>query len=229
MNDDRWTRILSGELSLQESSHLLETTLDDLATRLSQVPEISETAIRVTEHALKEPLTEQSWSGFIDAFSNILGSGAANLLGWISYADVEERTDQVAAMADPGVSFLVRELTALFGADLRRSMNLAFEWPNDWSSGTFYVFSELRTGAQKVRVELTKHNGEELVLETSADSLLLLVTNCAEALSTLGEDARFSPATVDRFRATLPAVQTLLDSRMTPDAKLQDSSDKAID
>jgi hypothetical protein len=225
MTEEAWQRMLLGEPSEEEGSALITATMAELNELLEHIPTARNTSIRILDARLKDPLLASSWEGLMESLGAFLGSGPAYLLSWIAYGDWEERMSKVSAAAAPEAVRFIRELTGIYGSDIRRAMIVRDQLPGDWVGLRLIVLeNQLLEGDYRVSVELDKVMGETVALEGPPDSILNLVRHLLVGLNAVRNSAAFSQDRIDAFREQVGSLEKLL-STDRPSETAEDAED----
>jgi hypothetical protein len=203
--------MLTGQLSDDEGSELISTTVAELDELIKQTPGARETAIRILDVRLANPLKATAWDDLLESLGAFLGRGPTSLLGWVSFGDWEERSSKVSAPASPEALRFIRELVGIFGNDIRQAMTAREQLPDDWIGLRLRVMeNRLLGGDYRISVEIDKVRGESISMEAPPDSILNLVRHLIRALTAVGNSAVFSQDLIDGFREQVGELEKLL-------------------
>ncbi|HVR77325.1 MAG TPA: hypothetical protein VMS99_02925 [Acidimicrobiia bacterium] len=198
---ESWDRLLAGELSDVEVEILVGDTIQELEAFLLSHPDLRTDVVYVLDEWHKDPLDDLSWDRLKDRLGSYLGLNSAHLLSWLSWlrvADREVELEKMSSDGSPAVMGFMRFIVAVYGGRIRKAMVAERDLADDWQSIALNVFHDQIGQFYRLRLSLTKTNGEVVLLEGLPDSIMTLTHQLVLMLKAVDRSA-FAPEPTAEF------------------------------
>lgn len=196
-----------------------------LDERLSADQQAGNEVTDMLDRRLRPPFEPSTWLSIETSLVRLLDDEASGLfLSWLLTDPTEERIAMLDAKSEPAAAKLVQRLRARFGHDIDAAaahMNLGSE---DWLRVDRLVYLNQETGLPGARTTIRKVNGETLVVEGNANSLLGLTRVLLEAVRAFDSATVFGEQERDAFLAMLEEVRAMLSHEISPSYGAPDDS-----
>ena len=166
-----------------DTSELIKNSLSELATVLSENPEIDHRVREVFDYHLKKGVDSTTWAKVWNALEMSLPDGATDSImnscrfNSNEFFDfIKEETEEVAV--DKALPFL-QHLTALYGNEMEEAYDLSGELPEDWRSSAITLYRIEEGKVWLIDVNLIKYDGENVFLKMPIRSAFMLLQRLA--------------------------------------------------
>jgi hypothetical protein len=207
---DIWASLMSDQVAFESHRHLFEDALSDIRAFVANEPRATEVVGRVLEQRVRSVPLDRALGEVTEGLVSLLGTDAAFLLHWLNYAGASDRLNELASIATPDVTTILRQIVAEHGAVLDRVQGAAFAHAQDWSyiekSGTVDMLS----GRQSFSVALTRWDGEVLRLQMSPDSLMNLTSHLLDLINGAQSLNAFTAQALESFTDRLAVTADLV-------------------
>jgi hypothetical protein len=211
-----WFAILAGGLPQEDVDKDLARAVKGLAAFAETHPDAEERVLEILARRVDGPLTADTWDVVVESLSSYADEDVANLIAFVGRSHGGE-LELVKPHANAAAVSLLARAAALYGRELRDAYACWRELPHNWRVVNRDTYLDLITGRPVVKLRIEKYNGEEVLLEGSSNSVLLLVAKILWALRALDSAESFSPAVVEEFLGEVGAVLTLLGVTAAPE------------
>jgi hypothetical protein len=195
-----WSSILAGVTSIHDADELIARSSQQAEAALEADPELEDELMELTEKRLSGPLDPDTYQGFWELLKGMLGEEGAYLVHFYFMArEQPEARTAVEAAASQRVLGFMRRLTVRFAPELDAAFQIWQELPNAWKTLNREVYYDVIRGRHYVRLLLQKLNGEETVIEGTADSILGLTRSFLVTLRWMQSADAFSQGAIDLF------------------------------
>lgn len=202
---DLWLSLIDNQATPEQKDRLLSSAVNQLAAFVAAQPEATTLVLEVLGRRLDEGISDRSWESLDASLRACLGSGPSFLLTWLILGEAADQTrlDDVGEHASPETMALIRTSLGAYGDEMREAFVRWQQLPNDWR--TFYrdVYTNLLTNLPLIRIRILKYNGEELLVEGSATSILGLATNIVLTLQSVATAGAFVDEGWDEFEESV--------------------------
>jgi hypothetical protein len=210
MNTDvlTWDDVLTGQVDLETAAPLFAASAREIEGFLEADSETEEEALDVLRRRLSGPLDAQTYDAILEALRALMGEDGTNLVHW--YVANPENRAVLQGQAPVRVDWFLRRIAAEHGLELRAAFSLWRDLAHDWRSISRDVYYDVVRQQHYIRHRITKVNGEELLLEGNADSVLDLARNLLLTLTHwVGTPDVFSPNLIEAFLTEVQAFTTM--------------------
>lgn len=196
---EEWINLLTGQMSPEAARPLLSQAAKDLHALLELQPQLGEYVLEIIGKRLGDHIDGQTWQSLDNSLANYLGRELAYLLIWLVQTDQGGRLNELEQYASPQAMAFLRTILGLYGVELRRALTLWAELPNNWDSISRAVYYDQLAHTYHMEVRILKYNGEEVLIEGPADSILTLTSYLILTVRLAGASDAFSEANIDLF------------------------------
>ncbi len=129
-------------------------------------------------------LSENTWNDLWSHLQDYLGQESLDVVGYavVQVEDQPNRLREMAAVVSPRAMDFLRSVVSLYGRELYYASLAAGKLPNDWRLVNREVLLDNVTKGYTIRTRITKYTGEEVLMETTPDSMLDLVSALIQTL-----------------------------------------------
>jgi len=145
----------------------------------------------------------------LDALRALLGQDGANVVHWYTVGNGAE-TGILEQVASPRVAFFVRRIAAAHLPEFKSAFALWKEVPEDWRTIHRDVYFDYINQRVVVRHRIIKINGEEMIVEGNANSLLDLTRSLLTSVGLIATRDAFGEREIDAFLIEADKVIELL-------------------
>lgn len=195
-----WSSILAGATSVHEADELIKLSSKQAEKALESRPGVEDELIEVVEKRLSGPLDPDTYQGFWELLKGTLGEEGAYLVHF--YFMTREQPDArvaVEAATSARVLAFMRRLTVRFAPELDAAFQIWQELPHAWKTMNREVYYDVIRRRHYIKLLLQKLNGEETLIEGTADSILGLTRSLLVTLRWMQSADAFSQSAIDLF------------------------------
>jgi hypothetical protein len=190
-----WKAIMTGEET--DPGPAIAQTGETLDRLLQTRPQAERELLEVVGKRLEAPIGEKSMEALRSALTNYAGEDVSFLVLWVAQSDQASRLAQVEASAPGRVTALMRAIMGLYGAELTAAYTRWNELPDDWSRIDREIRNDLISERVLVKVRISKHTGEQVVIDGPASSILELTANMVRTCNLVGRADSFAPRAIE--------------------------------
>jgi hypothetical protein len=203
-----WDDVLSGQVDLEAAMPLFASSAREIEGFLEADSETEEEALDVLRRRLSGPLDAQTYDAILEALRALMGEDGTNLVHW--YVANPDHRSLLQGQAPVRVDWFLRRIAAEHGLELRAAFSLWRDLAHDWRSISRDVYYDVVRQQHYIRHRISKVNGEELLLEGNADSVLDLARNLLLTLTHwVGTTEAFSPNLIESFLTEVQVFTTM--------------------
>ncbi|MBZ4659289.1 MAG: hypothetical protein JG766_1212 [Desulfacinum sp.] len=195
----QWLKLLTDDLTDEETRDLLSRASTDLQKFLEAHPEAEFRILEILDRRLSGSLNNESWDEFSQLMGTYLGRDLTHFLSWLALGEQDKRLAMVEQVASEEVLSFLRLLLAYHGPELEEAFVLWKQHPNDWRTFVRHVHYDQIAQQYHVKVEIEKYGGEKVVLEGPPDSLLGLAHALLVTVRMVGSPEHFNPKATKVF------------------------------
>jgi hypothetical protein len=182
-----------GEEEEETEELLIKKDISELATILSENPEVEQQVREIIDYHLKEGIDRTTYGKIGSGLEILLGEGATrSIVNSCRFNDNEifERLkgEIEGADVDKTLPFL-QYLTALYGSEMEEAYLLFNEIPDDWMNSAITVYREEEEDVWFIDINLKKYSGEKIFLRMSPASAFTLVQRLVGEIGKLPREA----------------------------------------
>ncbi len=146
-------------------------------------------------------LSENTWNDVWFHLQDYLGQESFEIINYavVQVDDQPNRLREMAVALPPRTMDLIRNVISSYGRELYYASLAAGKLPNDWRLVSREVLLDNVTRGYTIRTRVTKYSGEEVLLETTPDSLLDLVSALIQTLLYVPVPDVFPQTSIDLF------------------------------
>lgn len=195
-----WSALLAGTISVAEAQPLIARSAADLDRQLESDERLEGVMLELLERRLVKPYDPETYQRAWDIWRGLFGEQAAYYVHWTFMVRDQEAHRQVAEdSAPPRARALVRRMLVTFGPELDAAFQIWQELPEAWKALNREVYYDVIRGRPYIKLLLEKLNGEQIVVEGTADSILGLTRSLIVTLRWVGNADAFSQGGIDLF------------------------------
>lgn len=174
---------------------------------------------------LSGPIDPETYDVLRDALRALLGEEGANVVHWYIVADGAS-TGILEEVAPPRVAFFVRRIAAAHLPEFQGAYALWKELPDDWRTINRDVYFDYINGRHLVRHRIQKANGDEIIIEGNANSVLDLARSLLISTRLVGSRDAFGEPAIEAFLEEADAVLAMLrpEEQESPDGDVDISN-----
>jgi len=154
----------------------------------------------IGEHLQRERMDTETAQRLFSSLSRYAGEDNANFLLSLLMRGVDnpEFFARIGEVLGGEAWATVRTLSALYGDAVQEAYLVGGENPNAWRTVNRQVFYDVISGQWRMPLEIIKYNGERVLYEETATSLLILADAIVDTLNHMPADV--APGMIDRSR-----------------------------
>lgn len=195
-----WSSILAGSTSVHDADPLIERSSRQVEEALDARPGLDDELMEVVEKRLSGPLDPDTYQSFWDLLKGTLGEEGAYLVHFYFMAREQPETRAaVEAATSQRVLAFMRRLTVRFAPELDAAFQIWQELPHAWKTMNREVYYDVIRRRHYIKLLLQKLNGEETLIEGTADSILGLTRSLLVTLRWMQSADAFSQSAIDLF------------------------------
>jgi hypothetical protein len=201
--------------SQQSLDEWLEMSSAKLEDFLADHPDAEEQVLDIIERRLAPELDVATIDAVVASLTEYLGADSMNLVLEVA-TSTELQADKLDQLGKPKAAQLLRRVSASYGSELQRANQIKSLLPHNWLVANREVTRDVTTGSYNVRLRIEKLNGEEVLIEGPAESILQLTEFLVLTLQIVGTPDAYDPASLERFLANVDDLVALLKSPASP-------------
>jgi hypothetical protein len=180
------------QASNQSSAAALDSFLKIHPDAEQQVREI------VSKHL--SHVSTSTWGSLITSLDNYWGRDSTNILIDIArQSDQTTRLEETGKFASPEVMSFLRRMISLYGPELATAAVASNQVSNAWKTVFRDVYYDYVNRRPHIRLRIAKYDGEEPMIEGTADSILELAIILMQTIRFLPSPDFIGPTMADRF------------------------------
>jgi hypothetical protein len=207
---DPWWSLLTGQLSEEEARHLLSRGVEELHALLEARPRAMEDVLDILDRRLGGEIDAQTWKVLDDSLAHYLGRDLAHLVAWAVQPDQTARLEELQRYASPEVMAFFRTILGRYGPEWESALLCWNELSHDWRTLHREVYYDQLNRQPYIRLRIEKYNGETVLIEGNADSILGLTSGLILTLRLVGIPEAFSESRIKQFREEVEEFKDLL-------------------
>jgi hypothetical protein len=207
MND--WDPIWSQTATDEYLRNALEAAAGQIKSFLDSDDQTEEETLALLGRRLSGPIDTATYDVVLDALRALLGQDGANAVHWYTVGNGAE-TGIFEQVAPPEVAFFLRRIAAAHLPEFRSAFALWKEVPEDWRTIHRDVYFDYINQRVIVRHRIVKINGEEIIVEGNANSVLDLTRSLLTSIGIIGSRDAFGEREIEAFLAEVDKATTLL-------------------
>ena len=171
--------------------------------------ETEEETLELIGRRVGGPIDNTTYDLVLDALRALIGQDGANAVHWYVIANGAS-TGILEEVAPPRVAFFLRRIAAAHLPELRAAFSLWKEVPDDWKTIHRDVYYDFINQRFIVRHRIVKLNGEEMVVEGHANSVLDFTRSLLTSVGMIGSRDAFGEREVELFLNEADSVLAML-------------------
>jgi hypothetical protein len=204
-----WDPIWSGEADDDYLRNVLKSSSAQIDSFLVSDDQTEEETLALLGRRLDGPIDTATYDVVLDALRALLGADGANVVHWYTVGNGAS-TGILEQVASPRVAFFVRRIAAAHAPEFRAAFQLWKEVPEDWRTIHRDVYFDYINQRYLVRHRIIKINGEEIVVEGNANSVLDLTRSLMTSIGIIGTRDAFTEPAIDAFLKEADGVLEIL-------------------
>jgi hypothetical protein len=195
-----WSSLLAGAITVPQAQPLIESSAADLDQQLERDGGLEDVMLDLLERRLVKPYDPETYQRAWDIWRGLFGEQAAYYVHWSFMVRDQPEYRQIAeSAAPPRARALVRRMLVTFGPELDAAFQIWQELPDAWKALNREVYFDVIRGRPYIKLTLEKLNGEQIMLEGTADSILGLARSMLVTLRWVGNADSFNQGGIDLF------------------------------
>ena len=204
-----WDPIWSQQASEEYLRAVLQSAAAQIESFLVSDDQTEEETLALLGRRLSGPIDTTTYDLVLDALRALLGADGANVVHWYTVGNGAD-TGLLEQVASPRVAFFVRRIAAAHLPEFRSAFALWKEVPEDWRTIHRDVFLDYINQRYLVRHRIVKINGEEMVVEGNANSVLDLTRSLLTSISIIAAREAFGEREIEAFLTEADKVMAIL-------------------
>ena len=204
-----WDPIWSGEADEDYLRNVLKASSAQIDSFLVSDDQTEEETLALLGRRLAGPIDTATYDVVLDSMRALLGADGANVVHWYTVGNGAS-TGILEQVASPRVSFFVRRINAAHQPELKAAFALWKEVPEDWRTIHRDVYFDYINQRYLVRHRIIKINGEEIVVEGNANSVLDLTRSLLTSISIIAARDAFTEPAIEAFLKEADGVMAIL-------------------
>jgi hypothetical protein len=201
-----WEPIWTQEADDEYVRRVLKSSAAQIESFLVSDDQTEEETLALLDRRLSGPIDTTTYDLVLDALRALLGQDGANTIHWYIVGNGAD-SGILERVASPRVAFFVRRIAAAHTPEFRSAFALWKEVPEDWRTIHRDVFFDYINQRFVMRHRIVKINGEELVIEGNANSILDLTRSLLTSIGLIATREAFGEREIAAF---LKEVDTVL-------------------
>ena len=195
---NNWEPIWAQEADDEYVRAVLASSTAQIESFLVSDEETEEETLALLGRRLSGPIDTTTYDLVLDALRALLGQDGANTIHWYIVGNGAD-SGILERVASPRVAFFVRRIAAAHTPEFRSAFALWKEVPEDWRTIHRDVFFDYINQRFVMRHRIVKINGEELVIEGNANSVLDLTRSLLTSIGLVATREAFGEREIDAF------------------------------
>lgn len=204
-----WDPIWTQQADEEYIRTVLKSSAGQIESFLVSDEQTEEETLALLGRRLSAEIDTTTYDVVLDALRALLGQDGANVVHWYTVGNGAE-TGILEEVASPRVAFFVRRIAAAHLPEFRSAFALWKETPEDWRTIHRDVYFDYINQRIVVRHRLIKINGEEMIVEGNANSLLDLTRSLLTSLGLIGSRDAFGDREIEAFLTEADKVMAIL-------------------
>jgi hypothetical protein len=193
-----WDPIWTQEADDEYVRTVLKSSAAEIESFLVSDDQTEEETLALLGRRLSGPIDIATYDVVLDALRALLGQDGANLVHWYTVGN-GAATGLLEEVASPRVAFFVRRIAAAHLPEFRSAFALWKEVPEDWRTIHRDVYLDYINQRYVVRHRIVKINGEEIVVEGNANSVLDLTRSLLTSITIIAAREAFGEREIEAF------------------------------
>jgi hypothetical protein len=206
---NNWEPIWSGEADDDYVRGVLKSSSAQIDSFLVSDDQTEEETLALLGRRLAGPIDTATYDVVLDALRALLGADGANVVHWYTVGN-GAATGILEQVASPRVAFFVRRIAAAHLPEFRAAFALWKEVPEDWRTIHRDVYFDYINQRYLVRHRIIKINGEEIVVEGNANSVLDLTRSLMTSIGIIATRDAFTEPAIEAFLKEADTVMAIL-------------------
>lgn len=206
---NNWDPIWSAEADDDYVREVLKSSSAQIDSFLVSDDQTEEETLALLGRRLAGPIDTATYDVVLDALRALLGADGANVVHWYTVGD-GAATGILEEVASPRVAFFVRRIAAAHLPEFKAAFALWKEVPEDWRTIHRDVYFDYINQRYLVRHRIIKINGEEIVVEGNANSVLDLTRSLLTSISIIATREAFTEPAIQAFLKEADSVMGIL-------------------
>lgn len=195
---NNWEPIWAQEADDEYVRAVLASSAAQIESFLVSDDQTEEETLALLDRRLSGPIDTTTYDLVLDALRALLGQDGANTIHWYIVGNGAD-SGILERVASPRVAFFVRRIAAAHTPEFRSAFALWKEVPEDWRTIHRDVFFDYINQRFVMRHRIVKINGEELVIEGNANSVLDLTRSLLTSIGLVATREAFGQREIDAF------------------------------
>jgi hypothetical protein len=204
-----WDQIWSGQADDELIRTVVARSSAQIESFLISDSETEEETLALLARRLAGPIDTTTYDVVLEALRALLGEEGANLVHWYTVADGAS-TGILEEVAPERVAYFVRRIAAAHRPEFRNAFALWKEVPEDWRSIHREIYLDYLNQRYLVRHKILKVNGDEILIEGNANSVLDLARSLVVSINLIGTRDAFGEREITNFLGEVDRVIALL-------------------
>jgi hypothetical protein len=207
LND--WDPIWTQEADDGYIRRVLTSSAAEIESFLVSDDQTEEETLALLGRRLSGEIDTTTYDVVLDSLRALLGQDGANLVHWYIVGN-GAATGLLEEVATPRVAFFVRRIAAAHTPEFRSAFALWKEVPEDWRTIHRDVFYDYINQRYLARHRIVKINGEEMVVEGNANSVLDLTRSLLTSIGLIATREAFGEREIEAFLREADSVIAIL-------------------
>ena len=195
---NNWDPIWAQQADDEYLRNVIKSSAAQIESFLVSDDQTEEETLALLGRRLSGKIDTTTYDVVLDALRALLGQDGANLVHWYTVGDGAER-GILEELASPRVAFFVRRIAAAHLPEFKSAFALWKEVPEDWRTIHRDVYFDYINQRVVVRHRIIKINGEEMIVEGNANSLLDLTRSLMTSIGLIATRDAFGEREIEAF------------------------------
>jgi hypothetical protein len=195
---NNWEPIWTQEADDEYVRAVLASSTAQIESFLVSDDQTEEETLALLDRRLSGPIDTTTYDLVLDALRALLGQDGANTIHWYIVGNGAD-SGILERVASARVAFFVRRIAAAHTPEFRSAFALWKEVPEDWRTIHRDVFFDYINQRFVMRHRIVKINGEEIVVEGNANSVLDLTRSLLTSIGLVATREAFGEREIDAF------------------------------
>jgi hypothetical protein len=169
-----------------------------IAAFLAGDPDNEGFLFRFLAKRLDGKIDAETWERVRSGLVSLVDENGTTLIGWSTTFDPSP-LPAVEHELPVEVARVIRELTAMYGPELRVAYERSSELPDNWRFVHREIYHDLLLSRPYIRLRIEKFSGEETIIEGPGDSILSLARSIIIALRLVPGREDFSEDRIEQY------------------------------